>query len=115
MKSGNWEIVAEWILKSHQIPFHTRRRKNQFEMTVSGHRSVKNLIGVLKPYLVVKKPIAEVLASFPIAPARNRFSEIDKSYLDVVCEKVDSVRLLNKGKNRGHKWDGKTIRLFYNE
>ena len=77
--------------------------------------AVKKLIGVLKPYLVVKKPIAEVFASFPIAPGRNRFSQIDKSYLDAVCEKVDSVRLLNKGKNRGHKWDGETIRLFYNK
>jgi len=113
MKTGTWQTFAQEILGFHEIPFHTRKRKNQFEITVTGRKSVTKLIGVLKPYLVVKVPIAEALADFPAAPRRNRFSPIDDSYLDAVCEKVDFVRRFNKGKNRPHKWDGKMIRAFY--
>ena len=115
MKSGDWQEVVQEILKFHQIAFHTRRRKNQFEITINSHKSVKKLIEVLRPYLIVKRPIAEVLAGFPIAPARNRFSKLDKSYLDDVCSRVDFVRRFNKGKNRRHKWDGKKIQEFYDE
>ncbi len=113
MKSGDWQNGAQELLRFHDIPFHTRCRKNQFEITVSGHKSVKKLIAVTKRYLVVKKPVAEVLASFPVAPARNRFTGVDKRYLRIVCEKVDQVRFLNKGKNRKHKWDGRRIWMFY--
>jgi hypothetical protein len=115
MKNGDWQDVAQDLLKFHEIPFHTRRRRNQFEITVSGHKSVKKLIDMAKPYLVVKKPVAEVLAGFPVAPSRNRFSQVDKHYLEIVCEKVDQVRFLNKGKNRKHKWDGRRIWMFYDE
>jgi len=114
MKNGAWQAAVQRILMSHRIPFHTRQRKNQFEITVNSHKSVKRLIQVVKPYLVVKKQLVEELASFPVAPARNRFSQIDRLYLDAVCEKIDFVRRFNKGKNRRYKWDSKTIRSFYN-
>lgn len=113
MKKGYWQSTAEEILNSHQIPYHTRERKNQYEIVVNGHKSVKGLIGVLMPHLVVKKPLPKNLANFPNGPARNRFSPIDSSYLNEVCNHVDFVRRFNKGKNRRHKWKGKTIRQFY--
>jgi len=115
MKAGDWQDVAEDLLESNRVPFHTRNRKNQHEITVSGHRAVKKLIQVLGPHLVVKKPIAELISGFPTAQPRNRFSLIDRSYLDAVCEAVDRVRMINKGKNRRHKWDGEMIRAFYNK
>ncbi len=74
---------------------------------------MKRLIALVLPYLVVKKPLAEKLLTFPKAPARNRFVQIDKSYLDEICTIVDFVREFNKGKNRRHKWNSKTIREFY--
>ena len=73
------------------------------------------MISILLPYLVVKKPLAERLAAFPIAPSRNRFTWIEDSYLDAICNLVDHVREFNKGKNRRHKWDGNTIRNFFKE
>jgi hypothetical protein len=113
MKRGDWEAVASSVLTDHQIPFHTSQRKNQFGIIINGNESVKKLIHVLSPYLVVKKPLAEKLLTFPKAPPRNRFSSIDDSYLDEVCQVVDYVRRFNRSKNRRHKWDGKTIRSFY--
>ena len=113
MEQGEWSAVASRVLEHHAIRFHTRRRKNQFEITVNSHKSVKNLIRILLPHLVVKQPLGEKLLSFPSARPRNRFSTVDRSYLDAVCEIVDYVRQFNKGKNRKHKWNGKTIRLFY--
>jgi len=73
------------------------------------------LIQYLLPYLVVKKPLAERLNAFPKAPARNRFTWVDGSYLDSICDLVDYVREFNKGKNRKHKWDGAAIRRFFHE
>jgi hypothetical protein len=74
--------------------------------------AVKRLTHVLLPYLVVKKPLAERLAVFPKAPARNRFTWIDGSYLEEICSLVDFVRRFNRGKNRRYKWDGDAIRRF---
>lgn len=65
------------------------------------------------PYLVVKKPLAARLLEFPAAPGRNRFSPVDRSYLDEICTIVDFVRAFNKGKNRRHKWNSRTIGEFY--
>ncbi len=74
---------------------------------------MKKLISVVIPYLVVKKPLAKRLLDFPKAPARNRFVSVDRFYLDEICEVVDFVRGFNKGKNRRHKWNGRTIREYY--
>ncbi len=76
---------------------------------------MKKLIRIILPYLVVKKPLAEKLIQFPKAPPRNRFKRISGVYLDEICELVDFVREFNKGKNRMHTWDGRTIREFFNE
>ena len=65
------------------------------------------------PHPVVKKASAQRLAKFPKAPPRNRFNPIDRDYLDEVCRLVDFVRAFNKGKNRRHRWDGKTIRIYF--
>ena len=108
-------MLLSKTLVAYDIPFHSRFRRNQKEISVNSHRSVKKLIRVLLPYLVVKKPLGERLLSFPTAPRRNRFREIDGSYLSAVCEIVDYVREFNRGKNREHKWNGKAIRLFYNK
>jgi hypothetical protein len=113
MKRGDWERVASSVLTENRIPFHTSKRKNQYGIIVNSTRSVKRLIEVLSPYLVVKKPLADRLLTFPMAPPRNRFRPIDESYLDEVCQIVDYVRHFNKSKNRSHKWDGRTIRSFY--
>lgn len=113
MKAGRWAIEASHLLQHYAIPFHMRNRRNQVEMVVNSHKSVKKLINILVPYLVVKRPLAERLLGFPEAPPRNRFREIDSSYLDSVCEIVDFVREFNRGKNRRHKWNSTTIRLFY--
>jgi hypothetical protein len=115
MKRGHWENAVSEILNDHGIPFHTYSRKNQFSIAVTGNRAVKMLIEVLLPYLVVKKALAEKLLLFPKAPKRNRFSQIDSSYLDGVCEITDFVRAFNKSKNRKHKWNGTTIKKFYEE
>ena len=112
-EASAWADHVSQILESHRIPFHIRTRKNQFEITVSSGVAVKRLIAILLPYLVVKKPLAEKLAAFPEAPARNRFTWIDGSYLDAICNLVDYVREYNRGKNRRHKWDGSTIRNFF--
>lgn len=74
---------------------------------------MKKLIAFFLPYLVVKHPLALRFLSFPNAPARNRFAKIDDSYLKEVGEMVDFVREFNKGKNRKHKWNSKTISNFY--
>ncbi len=113
MKEGAWFAVVEDILRRHEIRFAARRRKNQIEVHVEGDLAVKRLITVVLPYLVVKQPLAKRLLSFPKAPARNRFVTIDESYLNEVCEIVDFVREFNRGKNRKHKWNSKTIRDFY--
>jgi len=113
MKQGRWAKVAGDILQEHQIPFHMRRRRNQFEMMVSSGIAVKRMIGFLLPYLVVKKPLAQRLANFPKAPARNRFTWINGEYLVEICDLVDFVREFNRGKNRKHKWNGLTIRRFF--
>ena len=113
MKQGTWAEKVSAILRRYNIPFHIRTRKNQFEITVSSGAEVRRLIGILLPYLVVKKPLAERLASFPKAPPRNRFTRIDDSYLDEICDLVDFVRTFNKGENRRHRWDGNTIRKFF--
>jgi hypothetical protein len=39
--------------------------------------------------------------------------KIDVSYLKEVVEMVDFVREFNKGKNRKHKWNSRTISDFY--
>lgn len=115
MKQGEWAEHVSQILNRHGIPFNVRIRKNQFEITVSSGVAVKRLIGILLPYLVVKKPLAQKLAAFPRAPARNRFTWVDDTYLKEICNLVDYVRRFNKGKNRKHKWDGNAIRSFFNE
>jgi len=115
MKQGEWANHVSQILATHVISFHFRTRRNQFEIIVSSGLAVKKLIGILLPYLVVKKPLAEKLAAFLKAPSRNRFTWIDGSYLDAICNFVDYVREFNKGKNRRHKWDGNTIRNFFKE
>ncbi len=74
---------------------------------------VKKLISLVLPHLVVKKPLARRLLSFPKAPPRNRFIGVDTVYLDEICEVVDFVRKFNRSKNRKHKWDSRTIREFY--
>jgi hypothetical protein len=107
--------VLGTILQRHGIPFHVRTRKNQFEVTVSSGIQVIRLIGVLLPYLVVKKPLAERLARFPKAPPRNRYNPIDDLYLKEICELVDFVRSFNRGKNRKHRWDGNEIRRFFSK
>ncbi len=113
MKEGSWVVVVSEVLETNSIPFHIRKRKNQAELVVSSGIAVKKLIGIVLPYLVVKKPLAERLLNFPLAPSRNRFTWIEDSYLDDICELVDFVRQFNKGKNRRHKWDGNTIRAFF--
>ncbi|MDA4134023.1 MAG: hypothetical protein OK441_00440 [Thaumarchaeota archaeon] len=113
MKDGVWYAVVERILREHDIQFSTRRRKNQIEVRLEGHIRVKKLIAFFLPYLVVKHPLALRFLSFPNAPARNRFAKIDDSYLKEVGEMVDFVREFNKGKNRKHKWNSKTISNFY--
>ena len=112
MKQGDWATEVSRILMDRDIPFHIRSRKNQFELTVSSGLAVKKLIHVLLPYLVVKKPLAQRLAAFPKAPARNRFTWINSSYLDEICNLVDYVRRFNRGKNRRYRWDGDAIRRF---
>jgi len=115
MKEGVWAKEVSSILQHHQIPYHIRRRKNQAELTVSSGKAIKKLIGLVLPYLVVKKPLALRLLDFPTAPSRNRFTRIDQSYVDAVCELVDYVRHLNKGKNRSYKWNGDAIRVHFQE
>jgi hypothetical protein len=115
MKQGDWAEHVSQILNRHGIPFHIRNRKNQFEITFSSGVAVKRLIRILLPYLVVKKPLAEKLATFPKAPSRNRFTWVDNSYLEEICNLVDYVRKFNQGKNRKHKWDGDAIRNFFKE
>jgi hypothetical protein len=106
-------MPASVILRAHRIPFHVRERKNQAELTISSGVAVRRFIRIILPYLIVKKPLAQRLLDFPAAPARNRFTWVDGSYLDEICRLVDFVRLFNKGKNRKHKWDGRTIREFF--
>jgi hypothetical protein len=113
MKQGNWIDFVSQILERHQIPFHVRERKNQFEVTVSSGVAVKKPVDILLPYLVVKRPLAQRLAIFPKAPARNRFTRIDDSYPEEICDLVDYVRRFNKGKNRRCKWDGNAVRAFF--
>ena len=113
MKEGPWADEVARILTRHGIPFHRRRRRNQIEITVSSGVAVKRMIRFLIPYLVVKRPLAQRLAHFPKAPARNRSTWIDGSYLDEICDLVDYVREFNRGKNRRHKWDGAAIRRFF--
>jgi hypothetical protein len=113
MKEGAWFGEVSRILKLHDIGFNWRHRRNQIEVHVEGHRRVKKLISLVLPYLVVKKPLAKRLLDFPAAPARNRFKSVDRFYLDEICEIVDFVREFNKGKNRKHKWNSRTIREFY--
>lgn len=113
MKQGSWSLAAGALLQGYGIPFHTRVRKNQFQITVSGNEAVKLLIGILLPHLVVKKPLAQRLRGFPRAPRRNRFTKIDMRYVDAISATIDYVRRFNKGKNRRYKWDGNTIRAFY--
>ena len=113
MKQGEWAKRVAEILNLHGIPFHQRTRKNQYEITVSSGTAVRKLIDILLPYLVVKKRLAQRLTKFPMAPPRNRFTPIDRVYLDEICELVDFVRAFNKGKNRRHRWDGKTIRAYF--
>jgi len=108
MKSGDWQVVAEELLRANQIPLHARNRKNQHEINITGRSSVKKLIELPMTNLVVKGPIARELEHFPSAHPRNRFSSVN-----AVCEKVDFVRNFNKGKNRPRKWDGRAIRLYY--
>lgn len=115
MRQGAWAQEVSDILQHHKIAFHIRKRRNQFEITVSSGTAVKRLIAFLLPYLVVKKPIALRLSEFPKAPARNRFTWVDGSYIDAICSLVDFVRMFNKGKNRRHKWDGAAIRRFFQE
>ena len=83
------------------------------ELVVSSGTAVKRLVRILIPYLVVKKPLAQRLLDFPSAPPRNRYVKVEDSYLDEICGLVDFVRRFNKGKNRRHKWDGRTIREFF--
>jgi hypothetical protein len=113
MKQGSWASEVSRILAHHHIPFHVRKRRNQLEVTVSSGIAVKKLIRLLIPYLVVKRPLARRLMAFPKAPARNRFTWIDAPYLDEICDLVDYVRQFSKGKNRRHRWDGATIREFF--
>lgn len=113
MKEGTWYPEVARVLSQHEIRFNARRRKNQIEVHVGGHARVKKLIGVLLPYLVVKQPLARKLLTFPISPPRNRFTSISESYLAEICEMVDFVREFNRGKNRRHKWNSRTIREFY--
>jgi hypothetical protein len=113
MKEGPWFRAVSKILKHHVIRFNWRHRRNQIEVHVEGHFRVKKLISLLLPYLVVKKPLAKRLLSFPTAPPRNRFVPVDMDYLDEICEVVDFVREFNRGKNRKHKWDSRSIREFY--
>jgi hypothetical protein len=115
MKSGSWQETVQLILRRHRIPFHTRFRKNQCEIAITGHESVKRLIQVVKPHLVVKRQVAEALLDFPTAPPRNRFIRPNRKYLEEACARIDLIRLLNKGKNRRYKWDGEAIRKFYDE
>jgi hypothetical protein len=113
MREGEWVEVASNLLRLHCIPFHARRRKNQIEVRVNGQKSVKRLILILLSNLVVKKPLALKLLDFPTAPHRNRFSPADKLYLEAICALVDFTRKFNKGKNRRHKWNGNSIRSFF--
>jgi len=113
MKEGAWFRAVSKILKRHDIGFNWRHRRNQIDLHVEGHHRVKKLISIVIPYLVVKKPLAKRLLTFPKAPARNRFVPVDRPYLNEICDIVDFVREFNKGKNRRHKWNGRTIREFY--
>jgi hypothetical protein len=113
MKEGPWFGEASRILRLHDIGFNWRRRRNQIEVHVEGHLRVRKLISAVIPYLVVKKPLAERLFDFPEAPVRNRFVLIDRFYLDQICEVVDFVRQFNRGKNRRHKWNSRTIKEYY--
>jgi hypothetical protein len=113
MKEGAWFSEAAQVLIIHDIRFSARRRKNQIEVHVEGHDRVKKLIRVLLPHLVVKRPLAQKLLSFPRAPTRNRFSTISGSYLSEICEIVDFVREFNRSKNRRHKWNSRSIKEFY--
>lgn len=113
MREGEWVEVASNLLRLHGIPYHARRRKNQIEIRVNGQKSVKRLILILLPNLVVKKPLALKLLDFPTAPHRNRFSHADKLYLEAICALVDYTRKFNRGKNRRHKWNGNSIRSFF--
>ncbi len=79
---------------------------------MNGQESVKRLISLILPSLVVMKPLAEKLLKFPAAPRRNRYTELDDSYLDAMCNVVDFTREFNKGKNREHKWNGESIRSY---
>jgi len=115
MKQGAWAHEVINIFESHEIPYHIRTRKNQFEISVSSGSAVRRLIRLLLPYLVVKKPLAQRLLTFPRAPARNRFTRTDGSYLSEICNLVDFVRAFNRGKNRKHKWDGAAIKRFFDE
>ncbi len=115
MKCGSWADKVGAILRRHRIRYHIRTRKNQFEITISSGIEVQRLIDILLPHLVVKRPLAKRLKAFPKAPPRNRFKRIDDSYLEEICDLVDFVRRFNKGKNRRHKWDGYTIRRFFNK
>ena len=72
-------------MQQNVIPFYFRRRKNQIEATVSSGITVNNLIVLVLPYLVVRRPLAEQLLDF------------------------------NKGKNRRHRWDGSSIRSFFDK
>lgn len=115
MKQGQWAKEVSVILVSHQIPFHIRKRRNQLELTVSSGLAVQRLIRFVIPYLVVKKPLAARLRSFPKAPNRNRYTWVSGSYIEAVAELIDFVRQFNKGRNRRHRWDGKRVRDFFKE
>ncbi len=115
IKLGDWSSVATDLLASRGIPFHTHKRKNQFQVTVNGNRAVKRLIEILLPHLVIKKPLAKRLLTFPVAPSRNRFSKINGVWLGEISAIVDFVRIFNSGKSRPYKWDGNLVRAFYQE
>ena len=115
MRSGIWVRAAGSILRFNRIPFHSRLRRNQDEIVVSGIQAVSRLLRLTIPYLVVKKPLAVRLADFPRAPRRNAFTPINSAYLERICNLVDYVRRFNRGKNRKHRWNGEAVRRFYQE
>ena len=95
MKEGDWVRPVSAILSSNDIPFHCRRRKNQLEVSINSQKSVRKMIALVLPYLVVKEPLAEKLLTLPAAPRRNRFTEINTSHLKTVCGIVDYGRVFN--------------------
>lgn len=89
------------LLKTINMGTLRKRNDNILELSIVAKKDVESLITQLLPYLIIKKPQANLILEIL---KKQKFIKTDQEFIEV-CKLIDKFEILNDSKKRTNRAD----------